>query len=116
MSSKSCTTNPSVVLRLDLWAVADTTNRQLYTVLPTTGNGVGIIGIPVTILNVGRNNQGCASYAVEGSTSQCGDTMAHMGTKASPGATQWILDAIVGEPGMVHIHNQVSLSGQVCLN
>ena len=113
MSSKSCAADPSVVLRLDLWAVADTTNRQLYTVMPTTGSGVGIVGTPVTIRNVGRSNEACAAFATEGSTSQCGDTTALMGDKAGPGATQWILDAIEGEPGMVYIYNQVCRAGRL---
>ena len=112
MSSKSCAADPSVVLRLDLWAVVDATSRQIYAVTPTTGSGASVMGTPVTIRSVGRSNGACAAYAAEGSASQCGDTTALMGDKAGPGATQWIIDAVKGQPGMVYIHNQVCWTGR----
>ena len=42
MSAKACTSGKTV---LDLWKLADNTNRQLYTVKRTTGTDPGIIGV-----------------------------------------------------------------------
>ena len=42
MSAKACTSGKTV---LDLWKLADSTNRQLYTVKRTTGTDPGIIGV-----------------------------------------------------------------------
>ena len=42
MSAKACTSGSDV---LDLWKIADSTNRQSYTVKRTSGSGLGIIGV-----------------------------------------------------------------------
>ena len=42
MSAKSCASGKTV---LDLWRLADNTDRQLYSVKRTTGTNPGIIGV-----------------------------------------------------------------------
>ena len=88
---------------------ADTTDRQLYTIRDTRG-GASIIGVNVTIQNVGRTAEGCDAHLAVGAASvgQCQtSTTSGMGSAASPGATNWRLDNVPGQPGMVLISNEV---------
>ena len=90
---------------------ADTTDRQLYTI-KDTGGGASIIGVNVTIQNVGRTTEGCDAHLAVGAASvgQCQTSTSGLGSAASPGAQKWRLDNVPGEPSMVLISNEVRVS------
>ena len=149
MSAKACASGKTV---LDLWKVADQTNRQLYTVKRASGSGsiigvrartdrrpapphpasppsrpvnpasnqtrmllacllAGLLALQVntTLVNSGRASEGCAAYVSVGSASTgwCQITTAGLGTTTSPGAEQWVLEAVPGETDMVYVSNWV---------
>ena len=107
LSAKSCASGSAA---LDMWRVADTTGRQLFSVKRASGGGAGIMGVNVTIADVGRTSEGCAAFLTVGSATagQCAITIARLGSAAGIGAQKWVLEAVPGgQPGLVYISNEV---------
>ena len=65
--------------------------------------------VDVTIVDIGRTTEGCAAHLSVGTATvgQCQNTVSRLGTAASPGAKNWLLENVPGEPGMVYISNEV---------
>ena len=98
---------------LDVW-IDGASNRQLFSVVPSLASGgaaSGIVGVNLTIVNIGRTGEGCAAtYASVASVSPswCAVTSAGLGTASSPGAQRWALENVPGGgPNLVYISNQV---------
>ena len=107
MTAKPCSGGQTV---LNLWASPDTTGRQLFSVKRASGGGAGIMGVNVTIADVGRTSEGCAAFLTVGSATagQCAITIARLGSAAGIGAQKWVLEAVPGgQPGLVYISNEV---------
>ena len=63
----------------------------------------------VTIVDVGRTAEGCTAYLSVGTVTvgQCQTTTTGLGSSASPGAQNWLLENVPGLPGYVYISNEV---------
>ena len=114
MSSKACSSGRNV---LDLWVATDHTDRQLYSVMPVSGAKTSIIGVNVSIANIGRIHEGCSAHICVGAATvgRCATTTAGMGSLAGIGSQSWRLENVPGEPNVVLISSEVGTMSKAWL-